>query len=77
MIKIETYYIQKVTVQIRFLPSGDIAIWHPCNPSLANIIDGICRNRGRWDRHYNNWIVFSQFKFRVINDIKSRGEQHG
>ena len=77
MIKIDTYYIQHISVQIRHLPSGDIAIWHPFNLFLADIIDSICRNRGRWDRQYNNWIVFSQFKFGVISEIKSKGVQHG
>jgi hypothetical protein len=71
------YYINNVPVQIRFLPSGDIAIWHPCNKEIAYIIDGVCRNRGRWNSHYNNWIVFSQFKHKVISDIKSRGSKNG
>lgn len=73
MVTSKYYYINDVPVQIRYLPSGDIAVWHPVNIGISNIIESICRNRGRWDRQYNNWIVFKQYKFQVILDIERRG----
>lgn len=70
MLNSETVYFNNVPVQIRYLPSGDVAVWHPINKQTADFIDQICRGCGRWDGRYNNWIVFSQFKTAIINKIK-------
>lgn len=77
VINTQNIYIDQILVQIRFLPSGDIAVWHPYHQELAELIDNLCRGRGRWDRQYNNWIVFSHFKNSVIDAIKARGAKHG
>jgi hypothetical protein len=63
------YYINDVPIYVRKLPSGDIAVWHPINEQVGKIIESFCRNQGRWNSHYNNWIVYSQFKYRVLNSL--------
>lgn len=73
----KAYYINNIPVHVRTLPSADIAIWHPFNPSIWKIIDAICRGKGRWNSQYNNWIVFNTFANDVITLIESKSDQHG
>lgn len=60
------YHIMNIPIHVRKLPSGDIAIWHPYNEQARLIVETICRNRGRWNGQYNNWIVFSIYKQQVL-----------
>jgi len=63
------YHINNVPVYIRNLPSGDIAVWHPIHEYVGHVVESICRHRGRWNSQYNNWIVFSNFKYQVLNAL--------
>lgn len=38
--------IRGVLIEIRPLPSGDMAVWHPCNENIRAIIVPICRACG-------------------------------
>lgn len=51
------FFVLGVPVFIRALPSGDLAVWHPFNEAVREIIEPICRTRGYWQPKYNNWIV--------------------
>ncbi|NOS97993.1 MAG: hypothetical protein HOP25_05925 [Methylotenera sp.] len=65
------YHINNVPVYVRNLPSGDIAVWHPINEQVGKVVESICRNHGRWHSRYNNWIVFSKYKYLVLNDLSA------
>ncbi|HPV31909.1 MAG TPA: hypothetical protein PLW03_03830 [Methylotenera sp.] len=65
------YHINNVPVYVRKLPSGDIAVWHPINEEVGKVVEYICRNHGRWNSQYNNWIIFSKYKYRVLNDLRA------
>jgi hypothetical protein len=67
------YHIDDVPIYVRSLPSGDIAIWHPIHEQVGKVVENICRNHGRWNSQYNNWIVFSRFKYRVLNSLSMVG----
>ena len=71
----QTYHIRNVPVYVRNLQSGDVAIWHPFNESARIVVEGICRNHGHWDGRYNNWIVFANYKHRVMEAFDSAGER--
>jgi len=77
MVICKYYYINHVPVQIRHLPSGDIAVWHPFNAEIAEIVSGFCRGYGYWDSNYNNWVIFAGFKHTVICLIERRSAKHG
>jgi hypothetical protein len=57
------------------LPSGDITVRHPMNDRLRDIVEPICRGRGRWKAEYNNWIVFKQFANCVHADLEKQGRR--
>ena len=50
-------WIQGVPVFTRCLPSGDMAVWHPFNEAIREIVEPLCRDKGYWQPRYNNWIV--------------------
>lgn len=77
MIVSKYYYINDIPIQIRYLPSGDIAIWHPFNIEIAEIISSFCRGYGHWEGQYKNWIVFAAFKESVITAIENRSDYNG
>jgi hypothetical protein len=51
------FHVLGVPVFTRILPSGDIAVWHPYNSAIREVVEPICRERGYWQSRYNNWIV--------------------
>lgn len=51
------FHVLGVPVFTRSLPSGDMAVWHPYNEAIRNVVEPICRERGYWQSRYNNWIV--------------------
>ncbi|AWI78872.1 hypothetical protein CEW87_05570 [Parazoarcus communis] len=69
-------HIHGVPIHLRPLPSGDMAVWHPCNDPIRAIVEPICRNRGRWEGQYQNWIVFHQFRAIVSDELRAEAD-HG
>lgn len=69
--------IHGVPVQLRRLPSGDWAVWHPLNESVRALVEPICRGLGYWHGEYHNWIVFSQFADQVWVDLLAAGHAGG
>ena len=67
--------IRGIAIQIRPLPSGDLAVWHPCNEDVRAVIEPICRNRGHWKAEYNNWIIFRQFENVVCAELAVAANQ--
>lgn len=63
-----------IPVFVKELPSGDMKVWHPYNEFVRKIVEPICRGRGLWHPHYNNWIVFSQFKCIALAELHSAAE---
>ncbi len=68
--------ILNVQVFIGELPSGDLKVWHPFNDRVRQLIEPICRGRGRWHPRFNNWIVFSNFKYEVIAELDTLEKAH-
>lgn len=66
--------IRGVPVHIRSLPSGDMAVWHPCNEVVRAAVEPICRNRGHWKPEYNNWIIFRQFQNIVRAELEAEAK---
>lgn len=67
--------IRGAHVHLRPLPSGDFAVWHPCNEDVRAVIEPICRNRGHWKAEYNNWIVFRQFWEIVCTELEAEANR--
>lgn len=51
------FLVLGVPVFTRCLPSGDMAVWHPYNSAVREVVEPICRDKGYWQSRYNNWIV--------------------
>lgn len=68
--------IQNVPVVIAELPSGDLKVWHPFNEQVRQLVEPLCRGRGRWHPKFNNWIVFSSFKHEVIAALHTLERAH-
>ena len=54
------FAIAGVTVVARRLPHSNVAVWHAPSNRARAVVESACRNRGRWDGRYNNWIVFDR-----------------
>lgn len=67
--------IRGIVIHIRPLPSGDLAVWHPCNEDVREVVEPICRNRGHWKAEYNNWIIFRQFEDVVCAELAAAANQ--
>jgi len=65
----------KGVVETRELPNGDMAVWHPMSADLRDIVEPICRGRGRWKAEFKNWIVFRQFADAVLDDLTTQGRR--
>lgn len=63
-------------VFVKDLPSGDVKIWHPYNEGVRQIVEPICRGRGRWHPGYNNWVIFAPFKHLVLADLRRAAGGH-
>jgi hypothetical protein len=66
-------FIFGVPVYARALPSGDLAIWHPFNDTVRGVVEPICRRHGYWRAEYNNWVVESEYKRWVLNELRDAG----
>lgn len=62
-----------VPIFVADLPSGDMKVWHPYNERIRQIVEPICRGRGRWNSYYRNWIVFAPFKPVVMSELRKAG----
>lgn len=51
------FHVIGVPVFTRSLPSGDMAVWHPYNEAIRELVEPLCRDKGYWQSRYNNWIV--------------------
>lgn len=69
MFETTVLHIEGIPVHMRSLPSGDLAVWHPCNGRVRARVEPICRDHGRWEARYNNWIIFRQFRARVVQAL--------
>ncbi|MEI7612746.1 MAG: hypothetical protein WCK63_07540 [Betaproteobacteria bacterium] len=76
MLEQKTLRIHGMSVHIRSLPSGDMVVWHPFNEEVRAVIEPVCRNRGRWNGEYNNWIVFRQFREIVCTELEAEASSH-
>jgi len=70
------FQIFGVPVFGRTLPSGDLAIWHPYNCRVQEIVEPICRNHGHWRSSHNNWIVFGEFAEWTLEELRRAGGEH-
>ncbi|MHB1099635.1 MAG: hypothetical protein ACYCZR_08780 [Burkholderiales bacterium] len=52
------FSIRGTPVVARKLPFENVAVWHPYDPGVREVVEGACRGRGRWNKKYRNWIVF-------------------
>ena len=66
MIMPHKFLIQGVPVFTRSLPSGDMAVWHPYNEVIREIVEPLCRDKGYWQSRYNNWIVQAGYAEAVL-----------
>lgn len=63
------FQVLGVPVFARSLPSGALAVWHPYNDTVREIVEPICRDRGYWRASHNNWIVHARFCESVLADL--------
>lgn len=75
MLDTTVLHIEGIPVYLRSLPSGDLAVWHPCNEGVRALVEPICRNRGRWEGRYNNWIIFRQFCSEVGHELHAEADR--
>lgn len=61
-------------VELRSLPSGDLAVYHRPGDHVRALVEPICRNRGHWNGEYNNWIVFRQFRAAVLSELEAEAD---
>jgi len=54
------FNIHGTLVRARKLPTN-VAIWHPFDPAVREIVENACRKRGWWNKKYRNWVVFDHF----------------
>ncbi len=62
----QKFLVNGVPVFVRNLPSGDMAVWHPYNPEVQQIVEPICRGCGYWQPEYKNWVIKSNCVTRVL-----------
>lgn len=63
------FLILGVRVYARNLPINNMSVSHRYNEAVRNIVEPICRGRGRWDAGYKNWIIFDQFREVVLEEL--------
>lgn len=61
-------------VELRSLPSGDLAVYHRPAEHVRVLVEPVCRNRGHWNSEYNNWIVFRQFRTAVVSELEAEAD---
>lgn len=74
MLETLVFYIAGVRVELRLLPSGDLAVYHRPAEHVRALVEPICRNRGHWNGEYNNWIVFRQFRAAVVSELEAEAD---
>lgn len=74
MLETLVFYIAGVRVELRSLPSGDLAVYHRPAEHVRALVEPICRNRGHWNGEYNNWIVFRQFRATVVRELEAEAD---
>ncbi|TCJ11605.1 hypothetical protein EZJ19_15130 [Parasulfuritortus cantonensis] len=65
-----TYFIGDKTVWVRELPYRNIKVFHRPSLQTRQIVEPLCRGRGYWDKKFNCWIVFDQFKHSLLHDLE-------
>lgn len=65
------FRIGGVKVLAKPLPYANVKVWHPVNQRAREIVEPICRNRGRWHGGYNNWIVFDRHWPEVLAALRA------
>lgn len=66
--------IRGTTVVARKLPIKNVSVWHPINLGAREVVENICRGRGRWDKKHKNWIVFDYFWPEVFAKLQASSE---
>ena len=62
-------------VVARKLPYKNVAVWHPYDPGIREVVENACRGRGRWSMKYRNWIVFDYFWPEVFAMLHSANDK--
>lgn len=70
------FIVGNIPVHVRELPSGDMAVWHPFNERIRNIIEPLCRGKGYWQRAHRNWIIRQIHVTEVLTALATVGVHH-
>jgi len=68
------FNIRNTPVRARKLPTN-VAIWHPYNPEVREIVENVCRDRGWWHKKYRNWVVFDYFWPEVFATLQAANQK--
>jgi hypothetical protein len=74
MLETHVLHIAGERVTLRWLASGDLAVYHRPAEHVRALVEPICRNRGHWNSEYNNWIVFRQFRAAVVSELEAEAD---
>ena len=74
MLETLVIYIAGERVELRSLPSGDLAVYPRPAEHVRALVEPVCRNRGHWNSEYNNWIVFRQFRTAVVSELEAEAD---
>lgn len=69
----QVYLIQGVPVYTRIVPSGDMAVWHPYNEGIREIVEPVCRGSGYWQAEFKNWVIKQPNVARVRSELVAHG----
>ena len=67
----DVYVIDDVGgIEIDYLERGDMTVSYVDTEIIHAILHPILKGKGRYDRQFNNWIIFSQHSDVVLEDIE-------
>ena len=74
MLQTLVLHIAGERVTLRWLTSGDLAVYHRPAEHVRALVEPVCRNRGHWNSEYNNWIVFRHFRAAVVSELEAEAD---
>lgn len=60
-------------VWVKKLPYGNIKIFHRPSDYLRSIVQPLCQHKGFWNKKFNCWVVFDQFKDDILKRLSGAG----